>query len=98
MPEWKTQLKELIERRQRQILVHSIIYYKYDQNIISDYTWSKWAKELYEMQTANPEIAKDTVLYDVFKDFDYSTGSNLPLDDPWGNDVAVYLMKCRGLV
>lgn len=41
MSEWKTQLKELIERRQRQILVHSIIYYKYDQNIISDYTWSK---------------------------------------------------------
>ena len=50
------------------------------------------------MQKANPEIAKDTVLYDIFKDFDYSTGSNLPLDDPWGNDVASYLMKCQGLV
>ncbi|WP_443794448.1 DNA ligase LigA-related protein [Dialister hominis] len=93
----KEQLKCLIERRQRQILVHSIIYYKYDQNIISDYTWSKWAKELYEMQRANPDIAKDTVLYDIFKDFDYSTGSNLPIDHEWGNAIANRLMHYYGL-
>lgn len=98
MSEWKNQLKELMERRQRQILVHSIIYYKYDQNIISDYTWSKWAKELYVMQKANPEIAKDTALYDIFKDFDYSTGSNLPMDHEWGDRIARCLMYHHGLV
>ena len=87
-----------MERRQRQILVHSIIYYKYDQNIISDYTWSKWAKELYDMQKANPEIAKDTALYDIFKDFDYSTGSNLPMDHEWGDHIARCLMYHHGLV
>lgn len=98
MSEWKNQLKELMERRQRQILVHSIIYYKYDQNIISDYTWSKWAKELYDMQKANPEIAKDTALYDIFKDFDYSTGSNLPMDHEWGDRIARCLMHHHRLV
>lgn len=98
MSEWKNQLKELMERRQRQILVHSIIYYKYDQNIVSDYTWSKWAKELYDMQKANPEIAKDTALYDIFKDFDYSTGSNLPMDHERGDHIARCLMYHHGLV
>ena len=98
MSEWKNQLKELMERRQRQILVHSIIYYKYDQNIISDYTWSKWAKELYDMQKANSEIAKETALYDIFKDFDYSTGSNLPMDHEWGNHVAGCVMYYHRLV
>lgn len=97
MVEWQEQLKSLIERRQRQILVHSIIYYKYDQNIISDYTWSKWARELYDMQKANPEIAKETALYDIFKDFDYSTGSNLPMDNEWGNHIARCLMYHYGL-
>lgn len=96
--DWRDQLKELIERRQRQILVHSIIYYSYDQNIIDDCTWSKWAKELYEMQKANPEIARETALFDIFEDFDYSTGSNLPLDDEWGNSVAIHLLGRRGLV
>ena len=98
MSEWKNQLKKLMERRQRQILVHSIIYYKYDQNIISYYTWSKWAKELYDMQKANPEIAKETALYDIFKDFDYSTGSNLPMDHEWGNHVARCVMYYHRLV
>ena len=94
---WKEQLKSLIERRQRQILVHSIIYYKYNQNIISDYTWSKLAKELYDMQKANPDVAKETEFYDIFEDFDYSTGSNLPMDHEWGNSIALRLMKYHGL-
>jgi len=97
MEKWQEQIKSIIERRQRQILVHSIIYYRYDQNIIDDYTWSKWAKELYNIQLANPEIAKSTALYDIFQDFDYSTGSNLPMDHEWGNAIAIRLMRYHGL-
>ena len=97
MCKWQEQLKSLIERRQRQVLVHSIIYYKYNQNIISDYTWSKLAKELYDMQKANPDVAKETEFYDIFEDFDYSTGSNLPMDHEWGNSIALRLMKYQGL-
>lgn len=97
MCKWQEQLKSLIERRQRQVLVHSIIYYKYNQNIISDYAWSKLAKELYDMQKANPDVAKETEFYDIFEDFDYSTGSNLPMDHEWGNSIALRLMKYHGL-
>lgn len=90
-------IKELIERRRRQILVHSIIYYKYDENLIDDYTWSKWAKELYNLQKANSVIAREADLAGIFEDFDYSTGSNLPLDDEWGNQKAIQLMRMHGI-
>ena len=34
-------ISELINRRRRQILVHSIIYYKMDKNLIADNAWSE---------------------------------------------------------
>lgn len=48
---------ELLNRRRRQILVHSIIYYKMDDNLISDSAWSAWATELEELQKKYPDIA-----------------------------------------
>lgn len=88
-------LSKLINRRRRQVLLHSIIYYKYDDNIVSDYTWSKWAQELEDLQRQYPEIAAKCVYADAFKDFDHSTGSNLPLDDPWGNNKALYFLRLK---
>lgn len=73
---------ELLNRRRRQILVHSIIYYKMDDNLISDSTWSAWATELEELQKKYPDIAAKVPYAEEFKDFDHSTGMNLPLDDP----------------
>lgn len=67
----------LIQRRRRQILVHSYIYYELNKNIISDETWSKWAVELEQLQKDNPEIAEKVEFARVFKDFDHSTGQNL---------------------
>lgn len=74
---------ELIGRRRRQILVHSYIYYILDRNLIDDATWSKWALELYNLQNNHPEESANAPLYDEFVGFDYSTGSDLPLDAPW---------------
>ena len=39
-------VRERIAQRRRQILVHSIIYYRFNENIITDHTWAEWAKEL----------------------------------------------------
>lgn len=91
-----TTIAELINRRRRQILVHSIIYYKYNDNIISDYTWSKWAKELVELQKTYPDTAKSCVFAKEFEDFDGSTGFNLPLENPWGVSKAWQLLKLEG--
>lgn len=72
----------LIRRRRLQVWVHSILYYRMNVNLISDAQWSEWALELENLQRDYPEISKQVEHYDIFKDFDHSTGCNLPLDDP----------------
>ncbi len=88
-----TDIAELINRRRRQLLVHSIIYYRFDKNIVSDSVWTKWAIELADLQKQYPDIAKTVPYHEDFKDFDPSTGFNLPLFDPWGECTAIYLLK-----
>ena len=86
------QIAELISRRRRQLIVHSVIYYKMNSNIIDDATWSKWAMELVDLQRSYPDIAAACPYADDFKGFDGSTGFNLALDDPWAIDVATRLL------
>lgn len=71
------QIVELIKRRRLQTLVHSVVYYKFNENIISDADWTKRAKQLVELQRKYPEESKEAPLFDMFCDFDYSTGMNL---------------------
>lgn len=79
----KEEIKSLINRRRRQILVHSVIYYHLNQNVISDATWSLWALDLADLHERYPGIAQECFMADAFKDFDPSSGFNLPLDNPW---------------
>lgn len=74
-------IAEKIQQRRLQLLVHSCIYYKFNYNIIDDRTWDKWAKELKQLQTDYPDISKQVIWYEVFKNWDASTGAFLPLDD-----------------
>lgn len=87
-------IMELINRRRHQILVHSYIYYRLGDCIIDDYTWSMWAKELYDLQNEYPKESENTSLYEAFKDFDYSSGADLPFDNymPWLNQRASRLL------
>ena len=87
------QIAALINRRRRQILVHSIIYYKMDKNLIPDNAWSEWGAELEELQKAYPEIAAKAPYAKEFQDFDHSTGYSLPLDDPWAVNKARQLVR-----
>lgn len=89
------EIAELIFRRRQQVLVHSVLYYRMNENLIDDATWSKWAVELEELQKKYPKIARTVPLYEEFKDFDHSTGSDLPLDDPWAINKANYLLYLR---
>lgn len=94
MPSRKS-IAELLNRRRRQILVHSIIYYKMNDNLISDSTWSAWATELEELQAEYPEIVAKVPYAKEFKDFDHSTGMNLPLNDPWAVNKARQLIALK---
>ena len=40
------QIKEKINQRRRQMLVHSCIYYRFDTNIVSDFDYDRWVNEL----------------------------------------------------
>lgn len=65
------------------MLVHSCIYYEFNQSLISDKQWDEWAKELRTLQEHYPNIAKKVMWYEAFKDWDASTGAFLPLKDEW---------------
>lgn len=93
------EIAELINRRRRQILIHSIIYYKMNDSLITDNQWADWAKELTALQEQYPNIAKNCVYADAFEGFDPSTGYNLPLDDWRAVNKAQQLlaMKRRGM-
>ena len=92
-------IANLIKRRRFQILVHSYIYYRLNDNIISNATFDKWANELIELQQKYPEISKEIELYEVFADFiDVGDTASLPLDnDPRLDNRARQLLRnCRG--
>lgn len=91
----KKSIAELLNRRRRQILVHSVIYYKMNDNLISDSTWSRWATELEELQAKYPNIAAKVPYAEEFREFDHSTGMNLPLDDPWAINKARQLLTLK---
>ena len=91
----KDEIAELINRRRRQVLVHSIIYYRMNESIVSDSQWAEWALELENLQRDYQDIAYECVFADDFEGFEHSSGYNLPLDNPWGVRKARLLLDWR---
>lgn len=87
-------IQELIHRRRRQVLVHSILYYTFDTNIISDALFDEWASELAHLQRDNP-VDSEAVEYmrEEFRDYTGETGYHLPLKDKAAQRVARQLRK-----
>jgi hypothetical protein len=78
-----------IERRRRQILVHSILYYRLDSPLIPDSAYDAWAQELIRLQAEYPDVSEGVgYMRDAFRTFTSSTGFDLPLDDERANAVA----------
>lgn len=78
----RDEIKELINRRRRQILVHSFLYYRMNTSIWSDHKFDEACRELVDLQRRFPEIAAECVYHEYFRDFDGSTGFDLPLHLP----------------
>jgi len=84
---------ELINRRQRQLLVHSFLYYQLNTNIISDHTFDMWSKELVDLMSEHPDIAKQSAFYKEFETFDGSSGYDLPYHLPQVQNTGYRLLK-----
>lgn len=89
-------IEEKIKQRRLQMLVHSYIYYELDDNIIPDSKWSKWAMELVDLQKKYPKESKNVQYYDAFKDFDGSSGFDLPYNDTKIISIAHKLLSYAG--
>lgn len=70
---------EFINRRRRQLHVHSVIYYHMGLNLVPDATWDKWAVELVKAQKAHPVSAFNGYLPGVFANWTGDTGMHLPM-------------------
>lgn len=80
--EMDADIRGRILQRRRQVLIHSCIYYRFSENVVSDAKWTEWAVELEQLQAKYPEIAANTPWAAAFQGFDHSTGFDLPIHDP----------------
>ena len=87
------QVVELMNRRERQVLVHSCIYYYFNDSIIGDAQYDKWSHELHSLIVSHPEEFRQTVLFEEFQQFDGNTGMGLPYDCAFAVRVAERLLK-----
>lgn len=87
-------IMEEIKRLRLCVLVHSIIYYRLNTNIVSDYQYDKFAKKLKALQDKYPKLSKAVPDYNKeFKDWNGCSGFDLPLGDIWGYSKALWLVK-----
>lgn len=86
-------IRELIHRRRRQVLVHSVIYYEFGTTVVDDATYDSWARELGSLQRDYPELSESVEYHlDAFRGFIGTTGFNLPLRDLRAHSVARRLL------
>ena len=82
-----------INQLEQQILVHSILYYRFGCSIWSDNKWNAKARELQKIVEDNPDLFKQSLLYEDFKGFSWVSGYDLPIYDPKYTNVALWLMN-----
>lgn len=92
------QILAKINQRERQILVHSYLYYVQSENLIDDFTYDKFARDLARLIKEYPDEHKQSVYYKYFKDFGQDncySGYHLPKDLPEIINVAFRLLRYR---
>ncbi|QDP62331.1 MAG: hypothetical protein Unbinned8472contig1000_31 [Prokaryotic dsDNA virus sp.] len=67
--------EEVIKQRRRQLIVHSCLYYYFDESVIPDSQFDGWCEELVSLQEQNPGYTDKFDRY--FEGFDGSTGMQL---------------------
>ena len=74
---YKLSIQDQIDWLARFIIVHSIIYYEFDYNVITDKAYDEYARYLAKLIKENPDIVKECQYGYVIYDFDGTTGFDL---------------------
>lgn len=83
-----------IKRLRLCVLIHSIIYYRLNTSIISDFQYDKFAKKLKALQDKYPRLSMGVREYRKdFEGWDGCSGFKLPLGDIWAYNMAQWLVK-----
>lgn len=61
----------------RKIIIHSMIYYDYNTNIISDQDYDKLARQLEQLVNENRDKISNCYYYECLKDYTAATGFDL---------------------
>lgn len=78
----ENEVRELMQRRIRQILVHSCLYYRFNTNIISDHQYDALGRELAQLIKSYPHILSELEYGEYFTTYSETTsGFDLPLGD-----------------
>lgn len=86
------EIVDLIKRRRLQLMVHSCIYYKMNDNIISDHQYDAWTNELVKLLNEYPNAYSDK--FDQYFDgWNGETGYHFPHGDPAIMSKAHYLIQ-----
>lgn len=88
--------EERIHHLRRIILVHSILYYRFNTSVIADHVFDGWTYELAQLQRENP-LAMVRVLYhkESFLFFSGADAYSLPLYDRRATNRAIQIMRER---
>jgi NAD-dependent DNA ligase adenylation domain len=89
----EAEIMALINRKRRQVLVHSFLYYRMNTSIWSDHKFDQVANELVDLQRKYPEIAQKCAYHEYFQDFDGSSGFDLPLHLPEVVSAGIKLLR-----
>ena len=90
---------ELINRKESQILIHSAIYYRFNDNLISDWQYDSIGKDLIELAHKYPEEFKMSYHYKDFIEYvnsDTPSGYNLQIATVEVTSKAMHLLRLYG--
>ena len=90
-----------ISHLQRRVLIYSIAYYEYSENIVSDMVYDAISKQLVQMQREFPDEAAQSMYWYAMKDFEGSTGFDLVgkltnKDREWLGKLTQFIVKLGG--
>lgn len=90
---------DLINRRENQILLHSCIYYKFNDNLIEDWQYDSIGRDLLELSKDYPDEFEASYHYEEFIDYVNSetpSGFNLRYSTVENVSKAMHLLRLYG--